>query len=89
MQELYRAGCNSIIMDIGLHSTATQWLESLPKTSGPKVYFHKADASNWSELENVFHVYAREIGGVPYVVCPGAGIYEPVGPRSRDTSLFG
>lgn len=77
MQELYKAGCSSVIVDIGLHQTAIDWLSTLTKDNGPKVYFHEADASDWKELENAFQVYDREVGGVPYIVCPGAGIYEP------------
>lgn len=78
VQELYHAGCSSVIVDIGLHPTATQWLESLPKDSTTKVHFHKADVSDWKVLENAFDVYDKLIGGIPFIVCPGAGIYEPV-----------
>lgn len=42
------------------------------------MYFYKADASDWGQLEASFDVYDREVGGVPYIVCPGAGLYEPV-----------
>lgn len=33
---------------------------------------------DWKEIANTFDVYSREFGGVPYITCPGAGVYEPV-----------
>lgn len=77
-QELYNAGCSVVIVDIALHKKATDWIDSLPASGGPKVHFYKADASNWDQLEASFDVYDREVGGIPYIVCPGAGLYEPV-----------
>ena len=66
-------------MDIGLHADAVAWTESIrEKDSGAKVAFYKSDVSKWTELEKVFDVFADTFGGVPYIVCPGAGIYEPV-----------
>ena len=77
---LYNAGCSILIADIRLHQSATDWLETLPKTdeSSPRVAFQKTDVTKWSDLEATFDVYAQTFGGVPYVVCPGAGLYEPV-----------
>lgn len=77
-KELYNAGCNVLIMDINLHKDAVKWLDSLPKDGPTKVSFHKASVADWKQLDAVFDVYAREFGGTPYLVCPGAGIYEPV-----------
>ena len=77
---LYQAGCNVLICDLGLHREAQSWLESLPKTQDaiPRVAFNKTDVTDWKQLEQAFEVYAKEFGGVPHVLCPGAGIYEPV-----------
>lgn len=44
----------------------------------PRVVFNKTDVSDWKQLEAAFDVYEKEFGGVPYVLCPGAGVYEPV-----------
>ena len=66
------------MMDLRLHKTAEEWLSTLPKDSPTKVVFYKANVADWKELEAVFDFYSREIGGTPYLVCPGAGIYEPV-----------
>jgi NAD(P)-dependent dehydrogenase (short-subunit alcohol dehydrogenase family) len=77
---LYEAGCNVLIVDLALHREAVPWLDEIEskdiKTA--RVAFHKADVADWKQLEEVFVVYTKEFGGTPYLVCPGAGIYEPV-----------
>jgi len=80
---LHQSGCSVLIADLALHREAVPWVESIQKdqsndAQGPKVVFHKIDVTDWKQLEDVFNVYDREIGGIPYIVCPGAGIYEPV-----------
>jgi NAD(P)-dependent dehydrogenase (short-subunit alcohol dehydrogenase family) len=93
-KELYQRGCNVLICDLGLHREAQTWLETLTtnndnndKNNGdepplppppPRVVFNKTDVSDWKQLEAAFDVYEKEFGGVPYVLCPGAGVYEPV-----------
>jgi 3-hydroxybutyrate dehydrogenase len=79
---LYGYGCSVLIADLGLHKDALAWLKSIEvDRSDVKVEFHKADVSKWAELEGCFDAFAEKIGGVPYIVCPGAGIYEPVSRR--------
>ncbi|EXJ63877.1 hypothetical protein A1O7_00212 [Cladophialophora yegresii CBS 114405] len=82
-RHLYQAGCSVLICDLGLHREAQSWLESLPKTADakPRVVFTKTDVTDWKQLEQAFDVYAKEFGGVPHVLCPGAGIYEPSAPN--------
>jgi 3-hydroxybutyrate dehydrogenase len=76
---LYGYGCSVLIADLRLHTDATAWLKSIEAVeSAVKVEFHKTDVSKWAELEGCFDAFAEKIGGVPYLVCPGAGIYEPV-----------
>lgn len=67
-------------MDITLHKDAVAWIDSISnaQTSEAKVVFYQSDVSKWAALEKVFDVFAAEFGGVPYIVCPGAGVYEPV-----------
>ncbi|KIW87791.1 uncharacterized protein Z519_11765 [Cladophialophora bantiana CBS 173.52] len=82
VQHLYRAGCNVLICDLGLHREALAWLDTIQKNTtdpspGPRVVFLKTDVSDWKQLEQAFEGYAREFGGVPDVLCPGAGVYEP------------
>ncbi|KAF2093538.1 NAD(P)-binding protein, partial [Rhizodiscina lignyota] len=76
-KKLYDAGCHVLIMDLRVRHDCQAWMDSLPKNGPTKVYFYKASVADWKELEAVFDVYKREIGGTPYLVCPGAGVYEP------------
>ncbi len=66
-------------MDVALHKDAVAWIDSVSSgNSGARVVFYQSDVSNWRELEKVFDVFDLTFGGVPYIVCPGAGVYEPV-----------
>lgn len=67
-------------MDVALHKSAVDWIDSISKDPSPKAkaVFYKSDVSKWTELEKVFDVFEETFGGVPYIVCPGAGVYEPV-----------
>jgi 3-hydroxybutyrate dehydrogenase len=42
-----------------------------------RAVFQKTDVVDWEQLEGMFEVAVREFGDVD-IVCPGAGIYEPV-----------
>lgn len=47
--------------------------------AGPvRVIFQETDVTDWMQLERMFEVAEREFGEID-VVCPGAGVYEPVG----------
>ena len=86
VQHLFRAGCNVLICDLKLHREAEAWLKTIEnRASGsPRVAFQKTDVTDWAQLEETFAAYEKEFGGVPDIVCPGAGVYEPVGfPQSR------
>jgi 3-hydroxybutyrate dehydrogenase len=83
VKHLYQAGCNVLICDIALHREATAWLDSIQGgvtngSASARVVFSKTDVTDWKQLDNAFVVYTEEFGGVPYVLCPGAGVYEPV-----------
>jgi NAD(P)-dependent dehydrogenase (short-subunit alcohol dehydrogenase family) len=42
-----------------------------------RAVFQKTDVVDWEQLERMFDVAVGEFGDVD-IVCPGAGIYEPV-----------
>lgn len=70
-----------LISDIALHHDASSWIDSLEAStsnSAPRIAFHRTDVSEWKQLEDAFSVYERQFGGLPDLICPGAGIYEPV-----------
>jgi 3-hydroxybutyrate dehydrogenase len=73
---LNSAGAKVVIADIALHSSASEWLSSLPTTAAP-VEFQRTDVTKWTELEKSFDVCMSKFGSVPDIVVPGAGVYEP------------
>ncbi|KAJ9644388.1 hypothetical protein H2204_001740 [Knufia peltigerae] len=94
---LHQAGCNVLICDLTLHREAQAWIDTLKQDqndnseSSPRIAFTKTDVSDWPQLEKAFDTYEKEFGGVPYVVCPGAGIYEPSAPNfwnDKDDSSY-
>ena len=42
-----------------------------------KAVFQKTDVRQWQDLEDMFEVTEQNFGGAD-IVCPGAGVYEPV-----------
>ena len=78
-QQLYEAGCNVLICDLALHREAEAWLGTLDTSpdASHKVVFNKTDVTDWKQLKQAFDLYAKELGDVPYVLCPVQG-YETV-----------
>jgi NADP-dependent 3-hydroxy acid dehydrogenase YdfG len=47
--------------------------------AGPvRAIFQKTDVTDWPQLERMFEVAEKEFNEID-IVCPGAGVYEPVG----------
>lgn len=46
----------------------------------PRAIFQQTDVVDWQQLERMFQVADKEFGEID-IVCPGAGIYEPVRPH--------
>lgn len=71
-----------LISDLALHRDAKAWIDSLNTTTSkdntPRIVFQRTDVSEWKQLEEVFDIFEREFGELPDLICPGAGIYEPV-----------
>ena len=53
-----------------------------PETTSSRAIFQKTDVTDWAQLERMFEVAEREFGEID-IVCPGAGVYEPVWPFPR------
>ena len=67
--------CNVVIADIQLVPEAQEFLE---KTNGKaKVIFKKTDVADWAQLKAAFDAAIETFGKLD-IVCPGAGIFEPV-----------
>ena len=75
---LLSKGCNVVIADIALRPEAEALLSEYPSTSaGTKAIFQKTNVTDWAQLDKMFEVATTHFGGAD-IVCPGAGVYEPV-----------
>lgn len=73
---LLENGCNVLIADLALRPEAKEVVDRY-STSTPRAVFQKTDVVSWEQLEKMFERAEKEFGEID-VVCPGAGIYEPV-----------
>lgn len=71
---LLEAGCNVVVADLALSPEA----KALEKyTDSPKAVFQKTDVTDWAQLDAAFKVTLDTFGALD-IVCPGAGLSEPV-----------
>lgn len=86
-------GCNVVFGDLGLRPDAKELVDSNSTRSeqgAGQAIFQKTDVTDWTQLAKMFDVAQNHFGGVD-VICPGAGVYEPVRckfPSSPASSLF-
>ena len=73
---LIENGCNVLIADLALRPEAKALVETY-STGSPRAIFQQTDVCEWLQLERMFEVAEREFGEID-IVCPGAGVYEPV-----------
>lgn len=71
--------CNVLFADLALRPKAQELVSNHANQSQSpaKAVFQKTDVRDWQQLEPMFHVASKEFGGAD-IVCPGAGVYEPV-----------
>jgi NAD(P)-dependent dehydrogenase (short-subunit alcohol dehydrogenase family) len=69
-------GCNVLIADLALRPEA-QVLADRHQNGPGRIVFQETNVTDWVQLERMFEVAEREFGRID-IVCPGAGIYEPV-----------
>jgi 3-hydroxybutyrate dehydrogenase len=74
---LLSKGCNVVIADLALRPEAEELVQKYSSDSKAKAIFQKTDVTEWSQLDKVFEVATEKFGGAD-IVCPGAGVYEPV-----------
>jgi NAD(P)-dependent dehydrogenase (short-subunit alcohol dehydrogenase family) len=80
---LLEKGCNCVLADISLRPEAKALVEQY-STSTPRAVFQQTDVTDWAQLERMFEVAEKEFGEID-IVCPGAGIFEPVSEASDGT----
>ncbi|KAF2672654.1 NAD(P)-binding protein [Microthyrium microscopicum] len=72
---LHGKNCSVVIGDLALTDKAEEFLKTA--SASPKVLFKKTDVTDWKQLAALFE-YTEQQLGLPDVVCPGAGVFEPV-----------
>lgn len=73
---LVENGCNVLIADLALRPEAKVLVEK-HSTGSARAIFQQTDVCDWAQLERMFEVAEKEFGEID-IVCPGAGVYEPV-----------
>ena len=76
--------CNVLLADLSLRPEAQDLVNahsSRTRLSNGQAVFHKTDLRVWKDLEKMFEAARNVFGGDVDVVCPGAGVYEPVSSR--------
>ena len=71
--------CNVLFADLALRPEAQELVSNhaSPSQSSARAVFLQTDVRDWQHLERMFQVASKEFGGAD-IVCPGAGVYEPV-----------
>jgi NAD(P)-dependent dehydrogenase (short-subunit alcohol dehydrogenase family) len=72
---LLQRQCNVVLADLTLRPEAEDLLKS--SMSRARAIFQRTDVTQWDQLRGAFEAADQEFGGVD-IVCPGAGVYEPV-----------
>lgn len=76
---LLHNSCNVLIADQALTPEAEILVKAgAGKVEGsPRVVYLKTDVTNWTQLRAAFDTAVSEFGSLD-IVCPGAGVFEPV-----------
>jgi len=69
--------CNVVIADLQLLPEAQKLVDGHSDASKPRVIFQKTDVTDWNQLQAAFDIALQEFGYL-HLVCPGAGVFEPV-----------
>lgn len=75
-QLLLSKGCNVVFADLALRPEAQKVVDAHSKGT-PRAVFQQTDVRQWSHLDRLFEVCEENFGAAD-IVCPGAGVYEPV-----------
>lgn len=79
-QQLLDGGCNVLFADLSLRPEAQQVVRNSGQSGKGRAIFQHTDVRDWRHLERMFDVAEAEFGEID-IVCPGAGVYEPVSGR--------
>lgn len=77
-KQFHAKGGRVLIGDLKLTADAEAFLHATEASSRPgSVVFQTCDVRRWQELRALVSASVRELGGVPDVYCPCAGVFEP------------
>lgn len=77
---LVQNNCNVVIADLKLTKEAEKLLADNSEKAGKgSVTFIETNVTDWKQLEGAF-TFALEQTGDLHIICPGAGIFDPVSP---------
>lgn len=79
---LLQKQCNVIFADLALRPEAKELVSQYSSRSTfdcPRAIFQQTDVRDWAQLDQTFRIAREEFNGAD-IVCPGAGVYEPVCP---------
>jgi NAD(P)-dependent dehydrogenase (short-subunit alcohol dehydrogenase family) len=75
---LLSCNCNVLIADLQLTPEAQDLVSSKnEKSETGRAVFKQTDVTDWKQLQAAFDATLKEFGGLD-IVCPGAGIFDPV-----------
>lgn len=74
---LLENNCNVVIADLALTPEAEEVVDRKIEVGVARAVFKKTDVVDWVQLQAVFDFAIEEFGHLD-IVCPGAGIFEPV-----------
>jgi len=71
--------CNVVFADLALRPEAKELIANHSSSSraSAKAIFQRTDVRQWQNLVDMFNVAEQNFGGAD-IVCPGAGVYEPL-----------
>lgn len=73
---LLSKGCNVVFADLQLKAEAKELIDA-HRNGSPRAVFQQTDVRVWLQLESLFSVCEQHFGSAD-IVCPGAGVFEPV-----------
>jgi NAD(P)-dependent dehydrogenase (short-subunit alcohol dehydrogenase family) len=74
---LHAKNCNVVIGDLRLTPDAQQVVSSASAQCSAKILFKETDVTQWKQLSELFEFTEKSLGA-PDIVCPAAGVFEPV-----------
>ena len=74
---LLENNCNVVVADLSLRPEAEPVINGTGSQGKAKAAFIKTDVTDWKQLRAAFEFTIERFGQLD-IVCPGAGIFEPV-----------